>query len=470
MKMLNNAHKRKLYYAALEILERTGIEIYEEEALALLREAGSRVVKNRVFIKAHVIESALQTAPKYISIYDRVGHPVMHLGSGVNYFGTGSDTPNTIDPYTGERRTSTLEDVRRFSLLADALPNIDFVMSMALPHDVPTQIADLYQLQVMTANSTKPIMFTSPDNRNTVELIEIAWIIAGGKEELRQKPFFMQYTEPSSPLRATKDALGKLLLCADHGIPVTFTSGVMPGASSPVTVAGTIALVLAEELTGVAIAQLRNPGAPVIIGGAASPLDMRTALAAYGTPESLLIDLGLCEVCKFLGMPVFSEAGYSDSKLADGQAAVETSLSVYGMTFSEADLIHDVGYLESGIVSSPEMVVIANEIIAYVKRVKQGIDIDREHLALDAIDEIGPGGNFLTNVHTLKFYKQAHMPDLFDKRGYEHWAAAGGKSLWDRANERVKEILETYRPVLLPEDKQNEIAGIIRKKSESLPN
>jgi trimethylamine--corrinoid protein Co-methyltransferase len=244
----------------------------------------------------------------------------------------------------------------------------------------------------------------------------------------------------------------------------------MPGASTPITVAGTIALVLAEELTGVAIAQLRKPGAPVIIGGAASPLDMKTALAAYGTPESLLIDLGLCEVCKFLGMPVFSEAGYSDSKLLDEQAAVEAALSIFGMTFSEADLIHDVGYLESGIVSSPEMVVIANEIIAYAKRVKQGIDMDRKHLALDAIDEVGPGGNFLTNMHTLKFYKQAYMPDLFDKSGYEHWAAAGAKSLRERANKRVKEILETHRPVLLPEDKQNEIAGIIKKKRESLPN
>ena len=141
----------------------------------------------------------------------------------------------------------------------------------------------------------------------------------------------------------------------------------------------------------------------MIIGGAASPLDMKIALAVYGTPESLLIDLGLCEVSKFLGMPVFSEAGYSDSKLADGQAAVEASLSVYGMTFSEADLIHDIGYLEFGIVSSPEMVVIVNEVIAYVKQVKQGIDVDREHLALDAIDEVGPGGNFLPNTHTRKF-------------------------------------------------------------------
>jgi len=461
--MLNKLAKRKLFCAALEILERTGIELYEEEALALLREAGARTVKNRVFIKPHIIENTLQTAPKYIPIYDRDGHLVMHLGSGENYFGTGSDTPNTRDPYTGERRTSTLEDVRRFSVLADALPNIDFIMSMALPHDVPTQIADLYQLQVMTANSIKPIMFTSPDNQNTAELIQIASIIAGGEGKLRQKPFFMQYTEPSSPLRVSKDALGKLLLCAEHGIPVTFTSGVMPGASTPITVAGTIALVLAEELTGVAITQLKSPGAPVIVGGAASPLDMKTATAAYGTPESLLIDLGLCEVSKFLGMPVFSEAGYSDSKLLDEQAAVEAALSIFGMTFSEADLIHDVGYLESGIVSSPEMVVIANEIIAYAKRVKQGIDMEREHLALDAIDEIGPGGNFLTNTHTLKFFKQAYMPDLFDKRGYEHWAAAGGKSLGDRANERVKKILEAHQPHPLPEDKQNEIAGIIEK-------
>ncbi len=463
--MLNKLAKRKLYYAALEVLERTGIEIYEEEALALLREAGARVVKDRVFIKSYIIENALQTAPKYIPIYNRDGHPVMHLGSGENYFGTGSDTPNTRDPYTGERRPATLEDVWCFSVLADALPNIDFIMSMALPHDVPTQIADLYQLQAMAASSTKPIMFTSPDNRNTAELIEIASIIAGGKGELRQKPFFMQYTEPSSPLRVSRDALGKLLLCAEHRIPVTFTSGVVPGASTPVTVAGTIALVLAEELTGVAITQLKNPGAPVIIGGAASPLDMKTALAAYGVPESLLIDLGLCEVSKFLGMPVFSEAGYSDSKLADGQAAVEASLSIYGMTFSEADLIHDVGYLESGIVSSPEMVVIVNEIITYVKRVKQGINVDREHLALDAIDEIGPGGNFLTHAHTRKFYKHAYMSDLFDKTGYENWAAAGGESLRDRANKRVKKILETHRAHPLPEDKQNEIAGVIEKKT-----
>ncbi|MFB6290870.1 MAG: trimethylamine methyltransferase family protein, partial [Candidatus Bipolaricaulia bacterium] len=458
--MLSDKEKKKIFNKSLYVLEKIGVEIRKDEALSLLRDAGAKVEEQRVYLKSHHVKEALASAPSYVPIYDRTGELAMELGTEENYFGPGSDNPTTIDLETGERRQSKLKDVRNFSLLVDALPNMDFLMSMALPQDVPAKLADLYQFKTMTVNNCKPFVFTSADNRNTTKLFEMATVIAGGRKELEDKPFFVQYTEPTSPLVGSEDALGRLLLSAEYGVPATYTSGTLPGASSPATPAGTVVMSLAEELSGVVISQLKRPGAPVIIGGAASPMDMKTAGASYGLPAALLIDKALSEASKYLGMPVFSEAGFSDSKLIDGQQAMEASISITEMARTEADLIHDVGYLESGQTGSLESVVIGNEIIGYVRRLQRGIDLDEKYLAIDALKRVGPGGGFLTDQSTLDTFKELYQPELLDRRSYDSWKKEGEKDLRERARERANNLLNEHEPESLAEDKVQEMEEI----------
>ncbi|MBS3740400.1 trimethylamine methyltransferase family protein [Candidatus Bipolaricaulota bacterium] len=466
--MLSDKEKKKIFHKSLYVLEKIGVEIRKDEALELLKDAGAKVEGQRVHFKPHHVRKALSSAPSYIPIYDRNGELAMELGSEENYFGPGSDNPSTLDLETGERRQSNLEDVKNFSLLVDALPDMDFLMSMALPQDVPTKLADLYQFRTMVVNSSKPFVFTSADNRNTEALFEMAAAIAGGTEELEERPFFIQYTEPTSPLVGTEDALGRLLLSAEYGIPATYTSGTLPGASSPATPAGTVVMSLAEELSGVVISQLRRPGAPVIIGGAASPMDMKTAGASYGLPAALIIDKALSEVSKYLDMPVFSEAGFSDSKLIDGQQSMEASISISEMARSDADLIHDVGYLESGQTGSLESVVIGNEIVGYVRRLQRGINLDKKHLAIDALKRVGPGGGFLTDQSTLDNFKTLYQPELLDRRSYDSWKEKGGKDLRERAREKAGKILDEHEPEPLSGEKVRVMDQIIEDKESQL--
>ncbi|MBS3737091.1 trimethylamine methyltransferase family protein [Candidatus Bipolaricaulota bacterium] len=466
--MLSEQEKNKVFNKALYVLEKVGVEIRHDEALNLLGEAGARVEDSRVYLKPYHVEEALRSAPKYVPIYDRDGELALELGSAENYFGPGSDNPSTVDLETGERRQSKLSDVKNFSLLVDALPNMDFLMSMALPQDVPTRLADLYQFRTMTVNNSKPFVFTSADNRNTAELFEMATAVAGGRKELEEKPFFVQYTEPTSPLVGSKDALGRLLLSAEYGVPATYTSGTLPGASSPATPAGTVVMSLAEELSGVVISQLKRPGAPVIIGGAASPMDMKTAGASYGLPAALLIDKALSEVSKYLDMPVFSEAGFSDSKLIDGQQAMEASISITEMARSEADLIHDVGYLESGQTGSLESVVIGNEIVGYIRRLQEGINLDENHLAIDALKRVGPGGRFLTDESTLDTYKSLYQPELLDRKSYDSWKESGGKDLRERAREKARKVIGEHEPEPLPDEAVQAMDEILEKSKAEL--
>jgi len=466
--MLTEEEKRKLYHKALHVLKQVGVEIRNEEALALLDGAGADITGQRVYLEQHHVEDALASAPEYVPVYDRDGNLALELGGDENYFGPGSDNPNTIDLATGERRKSTLDDVKNFSTLVDGLPNMDFLMSMALPSDVPNRIADLYQFRTMTVNNSKPFVFTSADNRNTEQLIEMAIAITGGRKELKKKPFFIQYTEPTSPLVGTDDALGRLLLSAEYEVPVTYTSGTLPGASSPATPAGTVIMSLAEELSGVVISQLKNPGAPVIIGGAASPMDMKSAGASYGLPAALIIDRALSQVSKYLDMPVFSEAGFSDSKAIDGQQAMEASLSISEMVRSQADLIHDVGYLEAGQTGSLESVVIGNEIVGYLRRLQRGINLDEKHMAMDAIERVGPDGGYLTDQSTLDTFKDLYQPSLLDRKGYDSWKEAGAKDLRERARERAREVIESHEPEPLPEDSIETMDEIIAEAEEGI--
>lgn len=461
-RMLTDAELEEIHLASLEILRRTGVRVLEAESLGLLKEAGCAVTdENLVRFPAAVVEDALSSAPSRIVLCSRNGEPRVYLEGHRSYFGTGSDLPNTLDLETGKRRLSLLSDVEKAARLVDALPNLDFVMSAALPSDVHPKTSDRRSFLAMVKNSVKPVVFTAWDEAGLADIITMAETVAGGPEKLALNPFLLAYLEPTSPLQHTQVVLRKLLMMADRGLPVVYAAGAVEGASVPVTSAGSLAVGNAECLSGLVIAQLKRKGTPFVFGSGNGPLDMKTMVATYGSPEFMLHCMGMAELAHhYYHLPVWGFAGCSDSKIPDIQAGIESALWTLWTALIGANLVHDVGYVESGLTCSYEMIVLGDEMIGMVRRLLSGIRLTPETLALDAIDQVGPGGDFVTASHTTEHYRSVWYPGILDRRTYESWSRAGRSTATERARAVARETIDQHTPDPLPENVIEKLSAI----------
>lgn len=470
-RLFTDAQLDEIHLASLEILRHTGVRVYEAEALTLLQDAGC-MVEDGTLVKfpASVVEDALLYAPSRIVLCDRTGEPRMYLEGCRTYFGTGSDLPNTLDLETGERRQSLLADVGNAARLVDFLPNLDFAMSMALPHDVPEKTSDRHSFLAMIENTIKPVVFTAWDEAGLADIITMAEVVAGGADRLALNPFLLVYLEPTSPLQHSQTAVRKLLLMADRGLPVVYAPGCLEGASAPVTAAGSLAMSNAEVLSGLVIAQLRRKGTPFVWGSGGGPLDMRTAVFSYGSPEFMLHCMGTTELGHYYyNMPVWGFSGCSDSKLPDIQAGIESALWILWTALSGANLVHDIGYIESGLTCSYEMIVICDEIISFVRRLLGGVNLSQENIALDVIHEVGPGGSYIEALHTLNHFEEVWYPRLFDRRTYDSWVDKGKPTTVKRANEIAREVISNHTPSPLPATILNTLKDIIAEADAQFP-
>jgi trimethylamine--corrinoid protein Co-methyltransferase len=456
----------RIHAASLEILERTGVRLHLPEAVELLDNAGADVTDgNLVRIPSQLVEWALSVAPKRVVLANRQGERVMPLERNNVFYGPGSDCPNVIDFRTGERRPGTLQDIANGIRVCDALPNIDFLMSLNLASDVPQAHADLYQMQAMLSNSIKPILFVTTEFVGCVQAVEMAEIVAGGADALRRNPLCALYINVTAPLVHNEEALQKLIFMAEKGLPTTYTPVVLRGANGPITPAGAVAYANAGELAGLVIAQLKREGAPVLLsGGTQDMLDMRTMLDIYAAPTNRVLCV---EMAHYYGLPIFGLGGASDSKTPDQQAAAEVAFSLLTETLAGTHLVHDVGYLEGGMTNSLEIIVMAYEMIRWVKEFMKGEIVDEESLALDWIDQVGPGGDFLALDHTRNHFRKDWYPTLFNRKNHDGWAADGKLTLRDQARERIKQILVEHQPDPLPKDISEAIQTIIDRAIES---
>lgn len=447
-RLLSDAQLEQIHDASLQILERTGVRVCDGEALDLLRDAGCSVSDGDVVrIPGSVIDEAVHDAPSRIVLYNRASKNEIVLEGRSSYFGTGSDLPHTLDLESGERRPSLLSDVENTARVADSLPNLDFVMSMALPSDVPRETTDRHSFLAMIKNTSKPVVFTAWDETGLADIIAMAEMVAGGADALAAEPFLVAYLEPTSPLQHSQTALRKVLMMADRGLPFVYAPGPVEGATAPVTPAGSLAMANAEALSGLAIAQLRSKGAPVIYGSGSGPLDMRTTVATYSSPEFMLHCKGIAELGQHLyKLPVWGFAGCTDSKLADVQAGVDAGWWTLWTALAGANLVHDVGYVDSGLTCSYEMIVICDEAIGFVRRLLEGMEVSPETLALDVIDKVGPGGEYISTDHTLRHFKECWYPRIFDRRSHESWVEAGEPAALKTAREIARKTIAEHRP------------------------
>ena len=453
----------ELHYGTLEVLRRTGVKVLVAEARELLKKAGCWVDGERVRFPPHLVEWAIRTAPSRIVLYNRLGQPAMTLEGYKTYFGTGSDCPNVIDPYAGERRPGRLEDVKNFARLVDALPNVDFHMCMAIAQDIPQATSDIHHFVTMLRHTTKPLCFTAWNLENLKDIIEICEIVAGGAEAFQRNPFAILYTEPVSPLQHIVEGTTKLMYMARKRLPVVYTPGMTFGAVAPVTSAGGLLVANAELLSGLVIAQLVNEGTPFVYGGGVAIMDMRHMNVSYAAPEFWINMAALCDLARYYQLPVFSFGGCSDSKVFDQQASLEAALWILVTALAGGNLSHDVGYIEYGLTASMELTVMNDEVIGLVRRIMDGVEVSEETLALDVIDRVGPGGHFLNEEHTLRHFRENWYPTLLNRTTYASWLKKGGHTYGELANQRVRQILETHRPRPLPDDVDAVITAVVQR-------
>jgi len=465
LEYLSEDQMSAIHAAALDILQDCGTMIHHQKSLDLLHQAGAHVKDdNHVFIPSGLVEAAIRSAPSRVTIYDRNGAVAMCLEGRNVYYGTGSDCPYLLDSFSGERREFLSADVEDAVRLVDALPNIDFTMSNGLAPDFPAELQYQYKYAIMIRNSTKPQVITAADKTCLNDIADIAAAAVGGREELSRKPIFVLYDEPTSPLVHINEVMEKLMFMAEHNLPTNYSPGIMAGGTSPVTMAGAIAQANAEILVGLVIHQLTNAGAPFIFGAGMSPMDMQSMQPTYSAPEAMMTQAGLCQIGRCLyELPTWGFGGCSASKLADEQAVNEAATYLMMAGWAGTNLVHDVGYLEFGLTYSFDLLVMCNEFIGQVRRMMEGITVDRENLAVECVKRVGPGGHFLGDVHTLDHFRENWQPDLTDRRTYQDWQSRGAKSMGQLAKEKIKELKKSHQPQPLSLEAEAQIDKILKR-------
>lgn len=459
--LLSNDQCQDIHSAVLEVLENVGMSVQSPKALEVLKKGGAFVENDMVKIPSYLVEKAIRTAPSRVVLSDRKGNRQMALEGYNAYYGPGPTNVFIIDPYTGERRQPTSQDTVNSMRVVDGLPNIDFAMDFGSITDAPVPTNDIHLLKIMLENTTKPIVHWAKSLDNQKVQTELVTAVAGSLEEFQRSPFVCWFTTASSPLIQTKEALERLMYCAENLLPNCHVSAPMSGGTAPVTSAGTVVISIAEALFGVVLSQLVREGAPCFIGCVDGPVDMKTMIMSYGNPEFQLMNAAFAEMGHFYQLPTWGTAGCTDSKVVDQQAAIEATASVMMQALTGGNLIHDVGFMEGGTVNGLGQIVMDDEIIGYTRKIMKGLEVTKETLAVDVIKLTGPKGHFFDKQHTFNHFKELWAPSLLDKNRYDGWKAEGSLTLGDRINKKVIDLIENHRPDPLAPEVQEQLARIV---------
>ena len=438
---------KRLHEASLHILEKVGLAFHHQKALDLFKKAGAEVDGEIVRIKPSLVDWALDVVPKELTIYDRNLEPAMLIGGDrrTSYFGLGSDSIHIYDVETGERRKAVVKDISDGMRLAANLDNVDFVMSMFVPSDVPSYDYGRRQMLVMLNENIKPIVVTGVSRESTAEAINMAAEVHG-REELRKRPFIISYVNTVTAVKHNDESIQRLFDAAEENIPTIYAPGNSRGTTAPMTMAGMLALGNAGQLGGLALSQLIREGSPFIMNNpSVGVMDMKTMVDLYVSPDGGAYG---CALANYYRLAALCSAGASDSKVFDGQAAAEAALTLFSNAFRGANLVQNVGYLDSAMTGSFELIVFCNEIIGWLKQFLRPLEINDETLALDVIEKTAPDCNFLTTDHTLNHFMKDWQPGLLDRHSFSQWEKKGGQDLNTRANALVRELLG--RPPIEP--------------------
>jgi len=462
---------KTLHEKALEVLERAGVYFQSEAALKILEEKGCAVDydKSIVKFKPDFINDCIRKAPETWELYDRDGNHAMTVGGNNFTFDPGSSGLFFLESDNLTAHDNVADDLRKIYILADALESYGLQSTALSPSDVPADICDVYRVYLYLKNSSKPIITGAFDFDGVENIAAVAAAVAGGLDELKKKPFVIFDVCPVTPLEWNDVKAQNLIELATLGIPINTISCPILGTASPVTLAGSLVLHLAESLSGIALVQSVNPGSPMMIGGAPMTFDMRSFTASLNSVESSIIAGCYAQIARYYGMPVHCYAGLADSKVVDAQAGFETAISGLAGALGGVNIMSGPGMLDFVNTFSLEKLVIDNEIIAMAKRIFRGIDISDDTLAIDMICETGHGGDFLSQKHTMKWFKKELYipPATVDKMNRDKRIKTGQLDIYDRAKDEVIRILESHKPAELGAEREALLESAFRKIMDS---
>ncbi len=470
LELLSEELIKKIIDEALLILEKQGVFIENKEALLLFKESGMRVddEEKRVYILPELVSDCLKSTPSSLKLYDRSGGKEYLVGEDEVHFDPGSSVVAILDPKTLEERKPITSDLIKLACLTECLEHIHFQSTGLVSSDVPEMIGDSYRLYIGLQFSTKPIVTGTFRVEGFKPMYEMLVAIRGSEEELRRKPLAIFDACPSPPLKWSNLTAQSLIDSARAGIPSELISMGLTGATSPVTLAGTLVQHVVENLSGLVICQLACNGSPVIFGGSPASFDMRCGTTPMGAVETMMIDSAYAQIGKYLNLPTHAYMALSDSKIIDAQAGFETGIGAIIAALSGINVISGPGLLSFESCHSLEKLVIDNEICGMAYRLIEGISQRDEPLARDLLEGLKKETQFLSLPHTKKWYRVEHFfPRLVDRNTYDAWVSHGKKSIAEKAQEEVERLLRQNPPKLLDQALQKELQKIMLNDARS---
>lgn len=466
-----------IHATSLKILEEIGLKVTNEQAFAIFAEAGAKVDGTSKIVKfsESLIEESLSTTPSGFIWQARDPKKNLAMRDTLVHFSPAACPPFVRDLETGEQRPTTYKDCCNMVKINDALEHISDCFCPVFPTDVPSGSEHFYMMRAMVENSDKCIRGRVTGTRVALDSIRIARNITEACGVEPEGPNMIALTDTISPLRTDDEIVDGLIEFVKNGFPVILSAEMMAGATSPATLAGTLALQNAEILSHVVLCQKINPGIPLIYGTTSSIMDMKTSMLRYGAIEMALINAATAQLSRYYGMPSRGAAGCTDSKELDMQAGYEVALNVLLSALAGINyMTQSIGGMDMGLSVSYRKIMIDHEMLGSIIRCLQGINVDEEALAYEVTKNVGPGGTFLNHMHTLQNFRQEHfIAELADTSSYSNWNANGRISLEKKAQKKAISILENHNPTSLPESVvaeldtiEQEVLGRVRKQTD----
>ena len=449
---LSESNLRDIHEASLKILAETGLRVPNPPGLEIFRQAGAVIDGERVRLSRSLVEDGLASVPHQVLLAGRDPDQDLLLAGNKVHFGTGGSPSFVLPAGADQARQATLQDVADLAWLAESLNEVDFFVLPVTPTDLPLPNLAVNRFYAALQNTRKHIMGGLIDQPGAQQVFELGSLLAGGAEALRQRPFISCMTSwMISPLTFDPHVTDILTFWSKQGLPVALSSAPMAGSTSPITLAGTLVQLNAEQLAGITYTQLVRKGTPILAGYIPGQMNLRTGGYLGGTPEFALMQAGASQLARFYDVPIYCSAGMTDAKIPDQQAGYEKMLTLLLTALSGASFIHHaVGMLENMNIVSYEQMVLDNDIVQMVKRVLRGVETSPAHLAVDAIQRVGPSGHYLEDEHTLDFMRQEYInPPLSDRQNRGAWKDSGGLDSRARAVKLVEKLLKAERPAFL---------------------
>ncbi|MGD1993614.1 MAG: trimethylamine methyltransferase family protein [Anaerolineae bacterium] len=464
LSILSEELTQQIIAEGFELLMDPGVRVHNQEALELLADAGAEVdfEAQIAYIPQEIVQRALETAPSEFHLYNLDGEPVVHYGGDSVQFDPGSAAITVLDSETEEQRAPVTADFVKFVKLVETLPQLDAQSTALICTDVPEEIGDLYRLYIALNYMRKPIVTGAFRKDTWWTMKDMLAAVAGGEEALAEKPIAIFDVCPSPPLLWSDLTSQNMIDCARHGIPSELVSMPLAGATAPVTIAGAVVQHTAECMSGVTICQLAKEGAPIVWGGSPAAFDMREGTTPMGAVGTWMIDCSYTEVGKALGMPTHAYLGMSDAKVVDAQCGLESAGGALMAALIGVNMVSGAGMMDFESCQSYEKLVIDAEIIGMAKRLVAGVEMRDDPIALTLMRKLGHRADYLAQLHTARwFQKEQYIPSaVIDRGSLDGWKKKGAKTAWERAKDRVQELLATYEPSPISEDLRSELRAI----------